>query len=725
MAGSRVDTEELVERLLARCGENVPVVIDSVLPAWELFLVHPGATVADTLSAAVRDAVYWQAIEPIWTAWQGADMVLADTASPPAGCAHCAPPLLLSVAHHGRSGSMAEQLHDMAFGTGGTADYDRMLELVGPFRWAAEPVVLPGAEPAGVIEPRSAPQLWAQATDRPGFFFLRWSRTTLCQHREALTALAPESIRKLVKMTYLSFYDTTKVNFSCSGPALNFHINREQNGGTDIVPCVYLPWWPDKEGFLNRRRAANFPPAAVRRDICQFGVHLVPTGCPGSDTEKAEWRLSLSRAELVAALHLSVHQRATVRAVKYLKIKLKDEGAAPAMKSYYVKTAVLWLIQDERSDAWTSVLEATHTVLDWLERHFTAGRLPCFFWAEIDILSGLSGELLDAMLRTVRLMRSRATPLLLLQSYTRCPGLAWSLLEPGAQREVGPLTENQLRLRLARLLLVFSLNTSLIFCRSASYWDTWTRYFVPPLARLSEGKLLAWRYRRDSGAYRLQVGLLCALLVAPDRLVAGVRLSSADGGLLVWDAAPLLRLLTDGDLQLVLGEPAQVEAWWRRSRPGQPADLSTPRGRAEILLQLEPLRLALREMPPCAKKQYSEMTDDRVAKLWAEEFYSNPSYLHQTRELWERMLCTDSSEPMDPRDLDDRNAINTDAFIQLFKSLLQYLLTGDRLRRKWHAAATQYPDRWGLKQFVVVDQSPDTGKASWHLAIDPTSEVTA
>ena len=31
-------------------------------------------------------------------------------------------------------------------------------------------------------------------------------------------------------------------------------------------------------------------------------------------------------------------------------------------------------------------------VLDWLERHLVAGHIPCFFWAEIDLLSGLSEE---------------------------------------------------------------------------------------------------------------------------------------------------------------------------------------------------------------------------------------------------------------------------------------------------------------------------------------------
>ena len=104
------------------------------------------------------------------------------------------------------------------------------------------------------------------------------------------------------------------------------------------MPCLRLPWWPGLEVFLRLHRGTNFLPAETRRNIAQFGVHLVPTVRPGSDTQDIEYRISFSRAEVVAIRHLSPVQHATITATKGMKNILKNNGVAPSLKSYDVQS---------------------------------------------------------------------------------------------------------------------------------------------------------------------------------------------------------------------------------------------------------------------------------------------------------------------------------------------------------------------------------------------------
>ena len=190
-----------------------------------------------------------------------------------------------------RSGSSAEGLDDLVIGKEGTSDFDIMLEFAG-LRWAVDA----GAETEpDVISPEAAHQLWAKPTDNPGFVTLHWVRTSRCEHEAPLAALPADAVRKLMFASCRALFYP---EFSTAGPAVNVRPPRATDGGVDYVPCLRLPWWPEKEAFLGHHPVTDFPPAATRRDICRFGVHMVPTGRTGSDTEQSEWRLSFSRAEV-------------------------------------------------------------------------------------------------------------------------------------------------------------------------------------------------------------------------------------------------------------------------------------------------------------------------------------------------------------------------------------------------------------------------------------------
>ncbi|KAF0310901.1 hypothetical protein FJT64_018231 [Amphibalanus amphitrite] len=98
-------------------------------------------------------------------------------------------------------------------------------------------------------------------------------------------------------------------------------------------------------------------------------------------------------------------------------------------------------------------------------------------------------------------------------------------------------------------------------------------------------------------------GLCRALSVAPAEVAAQVRLLFSPDGGLMWDAAPLLALLSAEDMRSLLGDPDAVRLWLRRQSrrpaaerpPGLPTDLSSPRDRCRLLLNIPQLCWVLSE----------------------------------------------------------------------------------------------------------------------------------
>ncbi|KAF0307347.1 Reticulocyte-binding protein 2 a [Amphibalanus amphitrite] len=135
---------------------------------------------------------------------------------------------------------MAEGVGDGRVDSGGTSDFDIMLEFDGPFRWTTT------AEKPADIEPQSAPQLWARPTSKTGFVTLHWVQTTQCSHEEPLEALSATSMRKFMLELCQALEDG---NINPTGPAVN--ITREADvtdGGIDFVFCFYVRgWWPSPD----------------------------------------------------------------------------------------------------------------------------------------------------------------------------------------------------------------------------------------------------------------------------------------------------------------------------------------------------------------------------------------------------------------------------------------------------------------------------------------------
>ena len=695
MSGSlRSSKKERLERLVARCGPALHLVPDTLLVAKNIIDHYPPAHQTYITKMEVSHSVHWLQGEPLMTALQD-----CRTATAAVQCRHCQPSEPLTAKYRNYSGSSAEGLYDLIIGEGGTSDFDIMFEFGGPLRWTA------GAG-EDCISPEAAPQLCANPTTSPGFVTLYWVRTSRCSHEAPLSALPADSIRRLMWYFCRAILPLGN-NITCSGPAVNFREYDDNTGGSDYVPCLRLPGWPEGEEFLSRHRVTDFPPAAVRQDICRFGVHLVPTGRPGSATEDVEYRVSFSRAEVVTVRQLSPVQHATITNVKGMKNALKDSEEVSALKSYYVKTAVLWLTQDQPSERWTGVTDGVNMALDWLEHRLSAGNIPCFFCPAINLVAGFETAKLEDIINTVHLMR-RHTNRLLMVCCDRTLFNLDTMLEGGSE----PLSEPQLRLRLVRELVLTAVIQGVICRSTAPWWEQWFRVYIPAMPRLSQHRQLQQLYHRRSATYIQQCCLLQALSVAPADLAARMQLTSLGGDIFAWPVTPLLELLTESDMNKLLGDSAAVADWCHQQlrrppaeRPaGLTAELNTARGRAELLLQPELFHRALSEAVPQRRAAWQTVDQNEEELRGRGANLDPPTTYRECREQLEKGSRCDLESQLRHRlpELDGPTAVAT---ARLWRQHDQHLLSGDRLREAYIAVTTRWPDRWQLCQYLMKDDT--------------------
>ncbi|XP_043246338.1 uncharacterized protein LOC122393925 [Amphibalanus amphitrite] len=688
-----------VKELEKKWGSKLHLVPDTLLLAGEVVDNTGRGWMGNNVKNEAHDALTCLLWEPLLASLQDPTIISSER------CQHCQPELPVNIVSVNRSGSGAEGLSDVKVGRGGTSDFDVMFEFGCPFNWAGA-----GAEPA-IISPQSAPQLWAKPTDNIGFVTLYWVPTTECRHMTALDAFPTNSLRSLM----LNICQVmTNGEITIAGPAVNVQQPCDPSSeGIDYVACLRARgWWPADDWLEgNRQRRTDFPPSAVRDNIREFGVHLVPTGRKGSPTERKEYRISLSRAEIVAARFLHPVQRTVIKTMKGMKQIVKEKWGkdlTEGLKSYFIKTSMLWLAQDTPMKSWTNITDGVHRVLDWLEEHLAPGTtMPCFFYAAIDVAAELTPEQRQNAINAVKLMRTHATRLML--ELCMNEKRDFSVL---TEDDAKPPSERQLRRRLARILLRDAVVNGTLHRPTAPCWESWVKSVIPSLIRAAQTCMLQWCFHRTSGTNWQQCYMLMAWSVLDRQDLAGAKQpTSPSDEVVTLDAAPLMAILTASDLEVILGDPAAVSAWCRQQlqrppgeRPGGlTADLDTPRGRVELLLQPELLLQAVREAVP-QKVEFWKSRDDAMGRGWMVNYFPPRTY-HERLSMVIQHLDQDLRGTLG-RIRPDLDGTTLDAKAKIWRRELEDLWSGGRLRRAVDAAR-KWPDNWNLAQFYVAK---DTGK---------------
>ena len=248
--------------------------------------------------------------------------------------------------------------------------------------------------------------------------------------------------------------------------------------------------------------------------------------------------------------------------------------------------------------------------------------------------------------------------------------------------------------------------------RHCTFPKTCYRRKIPAFLRNSAEKELDCMHHCGQVGLEARRTLMEAMLVAPDDLVGSARLSSQGDGVHTWDVAPLLALLTNSDMQLLLGDPVAVAAWCHQQlcrppaeRPeGLTAELDTPRGRADLLLNPDLLLQACSETgSESVWKKYLERWHVYDPKCW----WQLPSYQQVRKELEDDLRCDMDSRlrrsPQPNHQTPNLSEPMVASAARNWKMAIRRLLSGEKLRTEYDALVNTLPDRWQLRQYAFDD----------------------
>ena len=170
-----------------------------------------------------------------------------------------------------------------------------------------------------------------------------------------------------------------------------------------------------------------------------------------------------------------------------------------------------------------------------------------------------------------------------------------------------------------------------------------------------------------------------------------------------------MALLTPGDLQLLLGDPAAVSAWLEgqhrlppaQRTPGLPPNLSSPRARADLLLNPPLLARALRESVPffwsimLHTMQQSLSLDDKDRKDTLLPFSTVKRGCHRLRED-ERTMAYHFCRQLH---MDRRAALESATCL---RDKMRRFYSDPNTESEYNRVRTQLPDSWRLRQFVFT-----------------------
>ncbi|XP_037086493.1 uncharacterized protein LOC119107203 [Pollicipes pollicipes] len=253
-----------------------------------------------------------------------------------------------------------------------------------------------------------------EPTAHHGFVLLHLQHRANCRSTDDMLLSAQHVVRLISSLSE----PLTSFSAPCfSGPAASTRLHFKQTHNSnitgwnsfDLVPCLPYPNWQSAE-YRARPRPSGQPSAALVARLCRTPAFLVPAGFPGSTSEQHEWRLSFSRHEYIAYRSMSATQRACLTVLKYCKSILGE--AAAELKSYHLKTALLWLWETLPAARWSTRTphQSLLAILDYLQDRLRVGSLPCYFQPQMDAWAGRSQAELRRLAASLAALRAGLGP---------------------------------------------------------------------------------------------------------------------------------------------------------------------------------------------------------------------------------------------------------------------------------------------------------------------------
>lgn len=145
------------------------------------------------------------------------------------------------------------------------------------------------------------------------------------------------------------FESTDFVRASYHGPAISLvSVTFEM----DFVLCLKSDHWPDTAiQWIKRCQQSGWPVETVVSQIVNSGCHVVSIG--STSDENLEWRISFSNAEQIIVYSLNHCQFICYGLFKiFLKEVINEQSKEPILCSYFIKTVLFWVIQNDRTLRW-------------------------------------------------------------------------------------------------------------------------------------------------------------------------------------------------------------------------------------------------------------------------------------------------------------------------------------------------------------------------------------
>ena len=184
------------------------------------------------------------------------------------------------------------------------------------------------------------------------------------------------------------YLDFTKKNVACGtfsiehGPCATFTVSGQFK--MDRAYCFRCNHWPPVAlPWIQRCQLKYWPPESVLSAIVKEGCHVVPICSAPSDLERdSEWRISFSIAERKLVYSMNHCQFICYGMMKiFLKEVINVDDDDPCLSSYFMKTVLFWVVQNDRLIAWTPCnlhlcfWNCLKLVISWVYR----GECPNFF----------------------------------------------------------------------------------------------------------------------------------------------------------------------------------------------------------------------------------------------------------------------------------------------------------------------------------------------------------
>lgn len=120
----------------------------------------------------------------------------------------------------------------------------------------------------------------------------------------------------------------------------------------DTVVALKCREWPKiAEEWIERRREFDWPGGALIEEAVEKGCYLVPIGGHQSQCEEMEWRISFVLAERLLIRNMNFIQRFVYSILKTIRKEIFGHFSA-IISSYIVKTAVLWVSEENDVSSW-------------------------------------------------------------------------------------------------------------------------------------------------------------------------------------------------------------------------------------------------------------------------------------------------------------------------------------------------------------------------------------